>query len=73
MHVVVQIHCALGNTFIIIKPSLNARQDCASWPHKADNIIVKIVSLIDSTEKTEDLIQTNVFVLCNPVQKQKKW
>ena len=53
MHVVVQIHCALGNTFIIIKPSLNARQDCASWPHKADTIIVKIVSLIDSREKTE--------------------
>ena len=49
----VQVHCALGNAFIIIKPSLNARQDCASWPHKADTIIVKIVSLIDSREKTE--------------------
>ena len=27
------------------------------------------MSVIDSREKTEDLIQTNVFVLCNPVQK----
>ena len=46
-----QVRCALGNDFNIITPSSNAPQDFASWPHKADTIIVKIVSLIDSREK----------------------
>ena len=58
-----QVRCALANAFIIIKPSSNAPQDFASWPHKADTIIVKIVSLIDSREKNGRLDSMLFFVL----------